>query len=77
MLSFGFKILKNSKYRFNRIPVKMSKNKKYTVEDTEKAIKAVQNKEMSQDDAAATFGVPQSTLSDKLKNKFGNFRTSP
>ena len=55
----------------------MSKDKKYTVEDTEKAIKAVQNKEVSQDDAAATFGVPQSALSDKLKNKFGNFRTSP
>jgi len=57
--------------------VKMSKDKKYTVEDTEKAIKAVQNKEVSQDDAAATFEVSQSSLSDKLKNEFRNFRTSP
>jgi hypothetical protein len=55
----------------------MNKNKKYTEEDMENAINAVQNKEMSQNKSAAKFGVPRSTLSDKLKNKYGNVSGAP
>lgn len=46
------------------------KKKKYTNEDVEKAIDAVRRNGMSVNAAAKSFGIPQSTLQDKISGKY-------